>query len=111
MSLMHEWILLSIAFEWEAGRLALTFDTHPAGIVKLVAEGVVDLYVPQAKPWGPTVHVKGVRQLPARAKHRGKLEIEMQSGDIIKITAASFVFPAAAYGPVGSLEISAQGEC
>ena len=76
MSLMHEWVLLSIVFDWKSGRLTFSFDTYQAGVVALVAEGVVDLHVPQTKPWGPSVHVNEVRQPPAGPRKRRKLEIE-----------------------------------
>src|SRR6266446_715066 len=97
MSLMHEWVLLSIVFDWKLGRLTFSFDTYQAGVVALVAEGVVDLHVPQMKPWGPSVHVNEVRQPPAGPRKRRKLEIEMQSGDIITVTATSFVIPPEAH--------------
>lgn len=107
MSLMHEWVLLSIEFEWKSGRLTFSFDTYQAGVVFLVAEGVVDLHVPQMKPWGPSVHVNEVREPLARARKVRKLEIEMQSGDIITVTAASFAFPPEARATAAPLETTA----
>jgi hypothetical protein len=107
MALMHEWVLLSIGFDWKAGRLTFSFDIYQAGGVSLVAEGVVDLHVPQMKPWGPSVHVNEVRQPPVGARKRRKLEIEMQSGDIITVTAASFLFPAEAYDAAAPIETTA----
>ncbi|HLY45335.1 MAG TPA: hypothetical protein VKQ73_07130 [Stellaceae bacterium] len=104
MTLMHEWVLLSIVFDWKTGRLTLSFDTDPAGVVSLVAEGVVDLHVPQLKPWGSSVHVNEVREPQAGARKRRKLEIEMQSGDIITIKAASFAFPPGVHRSAASLE-------
>jgi hypothetical protein len=93
MTLMHEWILRSIEVEWKSGRVTLSFDTYQAGVLSLVAEGVVDLHVPRMSPWGPSIHVNEVRQPPGRPGKRRKLEIEMQSGDVLTVTAASFVFP------------------
>jgi hypothetical protein len=107
MTLMHEWVLLTIAFDWKSGRVAFSFDTDQAGIVSLVAEGVVDLHVPQMKPWGPSVHVNQVRESDPGARQWHELEIEMQSGDIITVKAASFVFPREAYGMAASLETTA----
>ena len=101
MALMHEWVLRSIAFEWKSGQVTVALDTHQAGIVSLIAEGVIDLHITQRKPWGPSVHVNEVRELRAGASKRRKLEIEMQSGDVITITARSFAFPdPASNGPV-----------
>ena len=109
MTLMHEWVLLSIAFDWKSSRVLFSFDTFQAGVVSLVAEGVVDLHVPQMKPWGPSVHVNQVREPPARGRKWRKLEIEMQSGDTITVTAASFVFPPEAHRRAAPLETTAHG--
>jgi hypothetical protein len=107
MTLMHEWVLLSIVFDWKSGQLTFSFDTDQVGIISLVAEGVVDLHVPQMNPWGPSVHVNQVREPGAETRERHKLEIEMQSGDIITVTAASFIFPPQAYGAHAPLETTA----
>ena len=107
MTLMHEWVLLSIEFDWKSDRLTFSFDTDQAGIVSLVAEGVVDLHVPRATPWGPSVHVNEVREPLAGARQWRELEIEMQSGDIITVKAASFIFPQEAYDMTASLETTA----
>lgn len=104
MSLMHEWILLSIEAEWKSARLTMYFDTFAAGVVTLTAEGVVDLHIPHVNPWGPSVHVNEVRERSARNRKCRKLEIEMQSGDTITITAAAFVFPPQARNTTPLLE-------
>src|SRR5215475_8728697 len=90
---MHDWVLDSIEFDWSNARLKVHFDTYEAGVVSVAAEGVVDLHVPRKDPWGPSVHVNEVRQFRGGAKKRCRFEIEMQSGDVITITAASFIFP------------------
>src|SRR5438876_7699953 len=101
MSLMHEWVLVSIEYEWRSARATVSFDTDRAGIVSLVAEGVVDLHVPQIRPWGPSVHVNEVRKPRIGGSKPRKLEIEMQSGDVIVITARSFDLPdPASKGPI-----------
>jgi hypothetical protein len=93
MKLMHDSVLLSVEFEWKSAQLKLLFDTYPAGMVALTAEGVTDIRIPRENPWGPSVHVNEVRKVPARSREPRKLEIEMQSGDTISITAASFGLP------------------
>ena len=93
MTLMHEWVLISITYEWQSARVEISFDTYDSGIVSVIADGVVDLHVPQLKPWGPSIHVNEVREPRARIGKPRKLEIEMQSGDVITVVAASFVLP------------------
>ena len=110
MTLMHDWVLRSIAFDWKAGRVTILFDTYQKGTVSLTAEGVVDVYIPSKKPWGPSVHVNEVRELRAGASKRRKLEIEMQSGDVISITARSFVLPDPASNEPVRIEATAHEE-
>src|SRR5438067_99169 len=101
MSLMHDWVLSSVEFDWESARAEVVFDTYRAGKVALIAEGVGDLHVPQMRPWGPSVHVNEVRQPRAASGKPRRIEIEMQSGDVITINARSFAFPdPASNGPV-----------
>jgi hypothetical protein len=89
---MHDWTLLSVLFEWKTGQVTLSFDTH-AGDRSLVARSVVDLQVSQLKDWGPSVSVNEVKGPLTTDNGFQSVEIEMQSGDIIKIIAASFQMP------------------
>ena len=89
---MHDWTLLSVLLEWNAGRATLSFKSH-AGNETLVACSVTDLRVPQFNEWGPSVSVNKVRSPSATDNGLQSIEIEMQSGDIIKIIAASFQMP------------------
>lgn len=89
---MHDWVLLSVLFEWVTGRVTLSFSRYKSDEV-LVANSVVDLHVPQRKGWGPSVHVNTVKGPIAIESGLHALEIEMQSGDVIKIVASSFEMP------------------
>lgn len=90
---MHDWGLRSVLFDWETGRVTLSLRWDGSDKV-LVASGVTDLHVPQLKGWGPSVYVLGVIG-PAATIDGGQqaLEIEMQTGDVIRIVAASFEIP------------------
>jgi len=96
MTKMHEWILVSLFFEWETGSLTVIFDSHEHGLTSLIAEGVCELFVPRMSSWGPSVSVNSVEGPLNVANGRQRLEIEMQSGDTIKIEAKSFDLPASA---------------
>jgi len=91
---MHDWPLLSISVEWEAGRVELTFKTHARGLVSLLAEGVTELHVPRQQPWGPSDCVNKVKGPSATNGGLQTLEIQMRSGDCIRIVAVSFQMPA-----------------
>jgi hypothetical protein len=91
---MHDWTLLSIRVEWEAGRAELIFSAHLRDSVPLVAEGVAELHMPRRYGWGPSVSVNKVKGPSVVDGGLQTLEIEMQSGDCIRIVAASFQMPA-----------------
>ena len=93
MSLMHDWTLLSIVYDWKSGQVALQLRRGGSEFVSVAAMGVIDLHVPQRKEWGPSVSVNEVRGPIAEPRGKQVLEIEMQSGDVIRIVASSFNFP------------------
>jgi hypothetical protein len=92
---------VTLALFWSARRLGvrrlLLNNTAQWGarikIESLQAEGVSHLEVPRLNPWGPSVSVNEVRGPTTNANESQAIEIEMQSGDVIKITAKSFAFP------------------
>ena len=90
---MHDWTLLSVHFEWKGGRVTLAFRTDGSKSVKLIAHDVFELHVPRLNEWGPSVSVNKVLGPSDGASGRRELEVEMQSGDRIRIVAASFDFP------------------
>jgi hypothetical protein len=93
---MHDWTLVSIYFEWESGCVTLELRTDGSKSAKLTAHGVCELHLPRLNDWGPSVSVNRVFGPSDGGSGRRKLEIEMQSGDRIRIIAASFAFPQAA---------------
>lgn len=90
---MHDWTLLAIHFDWAIGRVAVELRNRSSMNVTLVAEGVSKLHVPRLQDWGPSVSINQVTGPTdmAGVKH---LSIEMQSGDVIEISASSFILPA-----------------
>jgi hypothetical protein len=93
---MHDWTLVSILFEWKSGCVILEFRTDGSNSAKLTAHGVCELHVPRLSDWGPSVSVNEVFGPSDEPSGRRELEVEMQSGDRIRIVAASFDFPRAA---------------
>jgi hypothetical protein len=91
---LHDWTLVRIAVEWEAGTVRVDLQS-PSGPRCLCAAGLQDLRVPQSTPWGPSISVNAVRgPLGKPSQDTTTLAIEMQSGDVIEITARSFDIPA-----------------
>jgi hypothetical protein len=94
MNNLHDWTLKSILFEWKPARVTLVFTNLRALDASLIAEGVLDLHVPQRKEWGRSVSVNKLIWPSDRESGPRKLTIEMQSGDLITITARAFDLPA-----------------
>ena len=91
-ALMHDWTLLSVIFEWEDAHVVVRFRSE-MGEEKLVAVSTVDLHVPQVSEWGSSVSVNSVMGPVATEGGHQSIEIEMQSGDVIRIVASSFEMP------------------
>lgn len=86
---MHDWTLLSISFAWEAGTVRLVFRVLGSQTVTLVGEDVRSLRIPRMQEWGPSVSVNKVTG-PIDVGNLRHLSIEMQTGDVIEVTAGSF---------------------
>src|ERR1700719_3152455 len=92
---MHDWTLVSILFEWKSGRVTLEFKTDRSNSARRAAKGVAEPHAPRLNDWGASVSVNGVFGPSDGPSGRRALEVEMQSGDRIRIVAASFDFPQA----------------
>lgn len=90
---MHDWTLVSIFFDWAASHVILSFKNSGSDLVTIRADGASNLTVPQLNEWGPSVSVNEVRGPLKENDAMQVLEIEMQSGDVIKVVATSFIFP------------------
>jgi hypothetical protein len=92
MKSFHDSTLLFIAFEWELAKVSFAFESQE-GRVDLFAEGVTDLHVPKKNEWGPSISINELRG-PSKTEHGlYRIEIEMQTGDIISVVARSFQMP------------------
>ncbi|RYZ87261.1 MAG: hypothetical protein EOP04_12095 [Proteobacteria bacterium] len=90
---MHDWILLSMLFDWGSARLTINFRDSKSKPVSLIAENVVSFIAPKKNEWGRSDSVNKI-EAPVCQQDGVKLVlIEMQSGDAIQIFAQSFIFP------------------
>jgi hypothetical protein len=92
-NIMHDWTLVSILYEWKPARVTISFRSETMELTSVVADGVTALNIPQTREWGPSVSVNKILGPTDFAKGGRKLEIEMQSGDVIEIVAGTYVFP------------------
>ncbi len=86
---LHDATLISIEFEWASGLVSLNFAAHIGDYrkVRIVAYGAKKLVCPRELPWGRSISVNGVILSDSEVS---RLEIEMQSGDVIIIIADKF---------------------
>jgi hypothetical protein len=90
---LHDATLTTLALEWAEGVCTATFERWSNQAQKplpcvLRWEGVTDLAIPRSYPWGRSASVNATS---FDGQHT--YEIEMQSGDRIKITAERVVIP------------------
>lgn len=86
---LHDCTLASVDLDWARARLVLAFIGYRK-ILQLVADGVVDFHAPQQRPWGPSRHVIGYTGPIETEEAKKRLEIKMQTGDVITIVARWF---------------------
>lgn len=82
---LHDATLKMIQLSWSEMECRLSVTTQH-GSAELVFSGVTHVDVPMEQPWGPSASINAQRATP------GAFEIEMQSGDLVRINAASFRF-------------------
>ena len=87
---LHDATLVSVQLDWATGTavLALRTGLPEAPIVAVIGEGTTHLRCPRKLPWGESVSISEVRG-PVAHEHGARLEIEMQSGDVLEVEARS----------------------
>ena len=89
---MHDWRLLTIFFDWKQGIVIIEVVEYKE-VVELKASGVVELFVPRFREWGPSVFINEANISNKDQKGNSTMTIEMQTGDEIRITAEEFILP------------------
>lgn len=85
----HDSRLTRIEMDWTSGHLVLRAVSHRATL-DLVAEATCHLVVPRSLPWGWSESINEVRGPSPIENGLWRLEVEMQSGDVILATATRF---------------------
>ncbi len=90
---LHDATLVRVECRWEDGcfsvHLRTGVSTYPE--VQIVATGGKRLDCPRMHPWGPSVSVHQIRGPTQLADEKlQRLEIEMQSGDVLVLDAEDF---------------------
>lgn len=86
---LHDATLAAAHISWEAARCDLRL--HPTNLSEhwLIFEGFSSLEFPKNEPWGPSASINRVDE-----PKPGIFEIELQSGDVLRIVAKHWTFRA-----------------
>jgi len=89
---MHDWSLVSIHFDWVSAFAELILKS-PSGQETITARGLQYLKASRSSPWGPSASINVVDDPKLSDGGLQTLRIEMQSGDIVALTAEFFTLP------------------
>jgi hypothetical protein len=84
---LHDATLKAVRFAWAEGRCVLELSSFEAPECELIFTDVSELHVPRHYPWGPSVSVNAVRRI-----RDSTFEVELQSGDVLRIEASAWSF-------------------
>jgi hypothetical protein len=90
---MHDWTLRTINFDWQLARVTFVFLDSASIEQIVVAEGVKELRIPHENQWGPSVSVNEVPDIQRLPGGEERLQIEMQSGDVIRVVGRRVILP------------------
>ncbi|HEY9134646.1 MAG TPA: hypothetical protein VIM85_02510 [Pseudomonadales bacterium] len=84
---LHDAVMAAAHISWDAARCDLR--VYPVGKKAhwLVFEGFTKIEFPRNEPWGPSNSINSVKQPKPT-----KFEIEIQSGDLLRITAEKWSY-------------------
>lgn len=86
---LHDAVFVRAEIAWGEGRAVLELERLPGVQVLVVAVGLARFEMTRSQPWGPSVSVNRA-ELRENDENGRALEMEMQSGDRIEVTATRF---------------------
>ena len=84
---LHDATLITLCVSWEDGTCVVEIEHGALGSCVLTFAAVSHLSLPRKQTWGRSVSISSFS-----APNSGQYEIEMQSGDLIRIEAADMTF-------------------
>lgn len=91
--LLHDWTLLRVDFDWRPARVTIELEDSTLRRRLLIASGVRELRVPKMHEWGPSNSVNKISEVELPTGGGRCLQIEMQSGDVIRVVAEQILLP------------------
>jgi hypothetical protein len=99
---MHDWLLEEIIVDWSAGFAVLQVVSAASERLQIRAAGLKELHVQRWEPWGPTRSIDRVDGPLKGVDGASAIEIQMQTGDVIRLTAREIAFPARSPSGLGA---------
>jgi hypothetical protein len=84
LALLHDAVLLIVEMQWDDAKVVLTLRTAN-GLKRVVMNESRRLECPRDLPWGPSVCVNEIRLESVPSSSGLRMEVEMQSGDVLVI--------------------------
>ncbi|MDH7638662.1 hypothetical protein [Sphingomonas oryzagri] len=85
---MHDWSLTTIKLDWITGSVTIHLRDG-TGPRRLLASAVSELTIPRLAPWGKSQSINSVDGPTSDDAGPIGLRIEMQSGDVISLSAGA----------------------
>lgn len=86
---MHDWTLLSIHLDWAAAEATLLLFDPTSAQRRVVARGLSAFHLEREEPWGPSNSIDEMTEVVGESGQPLVLSMQMQSGDWIRLSAAS----------------------
>jgi hypothetical protein len=90
---VHDWTLVSICMDWSTGNARVQLFDNQSVAREILTIDVSNLVVPRTLDWWPSVSVNEVIGPIVLDERNSRLQIEIQSGDVIDLTARNFLLP------------------
>lgn len=88
---MHDWTLVSLFVNWKESSLIIKLLNNNSLPVDVVLEGIKSVSIPKWDEWGESISINTFNVIDDSTYKT--MEIEMQSGDIIKAIAENISIP------------------
>ncbi len=88
---MHDWTLVSLFVNWKESCLVIKLLNNNSVPIDVVLEGIKSVSIPKWEEWGESLSINTFNVIDDSTFKT--LEIEMQSGDIIKAIAKNISLP------------------
>ncbi|WP_411705596.1 hypothetical protein [Edaphovirga cremea] len=90
---MHDYTLLDIFIEWKSGVARIDLLDNDSLKVSININELIFSGVPRLHEWGESVSINNLIGPVLTPSGSMKLEIEMQSGDVIELIAKNIILP------------------